>query len=545
MGLCVIDGAENCVLVNDKFAKITGLDARPGVAACDWLSCVGASERAAMGTRWEQAIRSSSGFSAQFAVAHSETMWVQVDVSCIPGVSPDLDLFVCTFTDISLARRTEQKIQRLAFFDALTNLPNRRLFLDRLNQVITGMPRKRASAAILFMDLDNFKLLNDTYGHDKGDLLLKQVANRLTSCVREADTVARLGGDEFVAVLCNLSPQVQQAAQQTERIAEKILTALNKPYDLDGLVYSNTPSIGIALVEDGQSRMEDLLKRADMAMYQAKSAGRNTWRFFDPEMQAVIAARTALESELRHAIGRNEFRLHFQPQVDVRGKVFGAEAFLRWDHPSRGFISPSAFIPLAEETGLIIPIGRWVLDAACSQLVAWQGSPVTRDLTLAVKVSGMQFRHPEFVDEVRSALNVSGANASQLVLEINENLLMANVEEIIEKTQVLSAMGIGISLADLGTGYSSLSHLKRLSLEQLRIDQTFVRGLLSNSNDEAVARSIFALADSLNLRVSAEGVETLAQRDALAEQGCRLFQGYLFSKPVEARTFESMLAEQA
>jgi diguanylate cyclase (GGDEF)-like protein len=542
MGLCVTDGLKNCVLVNDQFSQITGLKMLPSAENCNWIPCVGASYRPTIGSQWEKALRSRSGFTAQFGLAHSDTAWAQVVVSCVRGARPDFDLFVCAFSDISQARRAEQKIQRMAFFDDLTNLPNRRLLLDRLSQVISGLTRQRESVAVLFLDLDNFKALNDTYGHDKGDLLLKQVAKRLKACVREVDTVARLGGDEFVAVLCNLSVEEARSAQQAEKVAEKIITALNKPYLLGGVEHYSTPSIGISLVRDAKERVEELLKRTDMAMYQAKAAGRNTWRFFDPDMQLVVAARTAMEAELRAALQRAELCLHYQPQVDAHGHVFGAEAFLRWAHPSKGFVSPAAFIPLAEETGLMIPIGQWLISAACDQLVQWASSATTRELTLTIKVSAQHFRQATFVAEVHEALQRSTAPVARLKLEINENLLMADVDDVIEKTQALSALGIGISLADLGTGYSSLSHLKRLALEQLRIDQTFVRGLLTDSNDEAVARSIFALAASMNLRVSAEGVETAAQRTALLDQGCTQFQGYLFCRPIEVTLFEQMLA---
>jgi diguanylate cyclase (GGDEF)-like protein len=415
--------------------------------------------------------------------------------------------------------------------------------MDRLNQVVKSVTRSRNSAALLFMDLDNFKSLNDTMGHFKGDLLLQQVAARLKTAVRSGDTVARLGGDEFVAVLENLSPRLRDAARQVRSIAENILGSLNLPYDLAGFEHHSTPSIGIALFGSAFDSVEELMKRADMAMYQAKAAGRNTFRFFDPEMQAVIAARVELESELRIGLHEKQFVLHYQPKVDTAGQLMGAEAYVRWLHPKRGLVSPASFIPLAEETGLIVPLGNFILTAACEQLHLWSASPDTDKLTIEVKLSGLQLRQTDFVESVLRTIQETQANPELLKLEINENLLLVDIEDIIEKTAALSKHGVVFSLADLGTGYSSLSHLRRLALDQLRIDQSFVRGLLTNSNDASVTRSIFALADSLKLKVGAEGVETQEQLNVLAGHGCIEFQGYLFSQPLRVEEFEALLLQ--
>jgi diguanylate cyclase (GGDEF)-like protein len=393
----------------------------------------------------------------------------------------------------------------------------------------------------LFLDLDNFKSLNDTMGHHKGDLLLQKVAFRLKTAVRNGDTVARLGGDEFVAVLENLSSRMRDAARQVRSVAEKILACLNELYDLGDLEHHSTPSIGIAMFGPSQESVEELMKRADMAMYQAKAAGRNTFRFFEPEMQAVIAARIELENELRIALQHDQFVLHYQPQFNAEGELMGAEAFVRWLHPKRGVVSPATFIPLAEETGLIVRLGHFVLTAACEQLHRWSLSPATSGLTMEVKVSGQELRQGDYVHLVLQTIKETGAKAQLLKLELNESLLTVDVEDIIEKTRQLSRHGVVFSLADLGTGYSSLSHLRRLALDQLRIDQSFVRGLLTNSNDAAVTRSIFALADSLKLKVGAEGVETQEQRDVLAAHGCIEFQGYLFSQPLKVDDFERLL----
>jgi diguanylate cyclase (GGDEF)-like protein len=484
-------------------------------------------------------------FAAEYRIEKPDgrLIWVYAQAQRQTGAHGELSGYVCSTTDITPSKAAEKEIQQLAFYDSLTGLPNRRLLLDRLKQVMTAASRTAHGGALLFLDLDNFKMLNDTAGHDKGDLLLKQVAQRLKGSVREGDTVARLGGDEFVAVLENLSVNPREAARQAESVGEKVLLNLSQSYLLDGLEHYSTPSIGITMFDRKHDSIDELMKRADMAMYQAKAAGRNTLRFFDPEMQAAVAARNALEADMRLGLLDKQFILNYQPQLDAQGVITGAEAFIRWQHPKQGLVSPAAFIPLAEETGLILPLGAWVLETACRQLSLWGKTPKTRHLTLAVKVSAQQFRQHDFTSQVLDVLKATGACAAKLKLELNESLLIADVEDIIAKTTILSERGIGISLDDLGTGYSSLSHLKRLSLDQLRIDQSFVRGLLTNSNDAAVTKSIFALAQSLGLRVSAEGIETKEQRDVLAAHGCHAYQGYFFSQPLQVSDFEKLLCD--
>ncbi|WP_295412788.1 EAL domain-containing protein, partial [uncultured Thiodictyon sp.] len=385
--------------------------------------------------------------------------------------------------------------------------------------------------ALMFVDLDNFKVLNDTLGHSVGDLLLQQVAGRLLDCVRESDTVARLGGDEFVVMLEGLSERTEAAAAKAQGIGVKLLAALNEPYELAGYRCHSTASLGIALIADRHTPVEDLLKQADLAMYQAKAAGRNTLRFFNPDMQAALEARSALETQLRDGLRDGQFLLYYQAQVDGAGDLTGAEALVRWQHPQRGLVAPGEFIPLAEETGLILPLGRWVLESACAQLAAWAHQPPRAHLTLAVNVSARQFRDPGFVDQVRAALAASGADPHRLKLELTESLLLEDVTDTIAKMTALKSLGLGFSLDDFGTGYSSLSYLKRLPLDQLKIDQSFVRDALDNPNDAAIIRAILALAPNLNLTVIAEGVETPAQRAFLIASGCRAFQGYLFGRP--------------
>ena len=464
-------------------------------------------------------------------------------ITAVTDSAGALTHYVSTLTDISQRKAAEEQIQNLAFYDPLTQLPNRRLLLDRLQQALASSARSDRTGALLFIDLDNFKLLNDTLGHDKGDLLLQQVARRLTQCVREGDSVARLGGDEFLLVLEELSGNATEAATQVKAIGEKILDALNRPYNLDGHDYHNTPSIGVTLFSDHLCSVDELMKHADLAMYEAKKAGRNTLRFFDPRMQATITARAALEKDLREGLLQQQFLLYYQPQVNAAGHITGTEALLRWQHPQRGVVSPAVFIPLAEETHLILPIGQWVMEMACLQLVEWAKSPDTAHLSIAVNVSALQFRQADFADQVLAVLQRSGANPLKLKIELTESLLLDNVEDIIAKMTVLKTRGIGFSLDDFGTGYSSLSYLKRLPLDQLKIDQTFVRDLLTDPNDAAIARTIVALAQSLGLSVIAEGVETTAQRDCLALQGCLAYQGYLFGRPLPVTDFEQLLRQ--
>ncbi|WP_407704159.1 putative bifunctional diguanylate cyclase/phosphodiesterase [Xylophilus rhododendri] len=440
---------------------------------------------------------------------------------------------------ITERKRVEDEIERLAFYDALTGLPNRRLLLDRLTGALDRCRERTQRGALLFIDLDNFKDLNDTMGHDVGDSLLERVANRIVSCARPGDTVARLGGDEFVVMLEGLPHADDEATQAVSAVARHVLEALNHPYLLEGYQHHSTPSVGIAFFDGDIESVDDLLKRADLAMYQAKAAGRNTICFFQPEMQEAVTARSALEADLRSAIGNHELLLFFQPVVNEQSRLTGAEVLLRWQHPVRGMVMPGEFIPLAEQTGLILPVGNWVLETACEQLVRWGAQPATRELTLAVNVSARQFRQVDFVATVLGVLERTGARPDRLKIELTESLLLSDVEDIIGKMTALKAHGVGFSLDDFGTGYSSLSYLKRLPLDQLKIDQSFVRDVLTDPNDAAIVRTILALAESLDLAVVAEGVETAGQLDFLRRSGCRAFQGYYFSRPAPV---EAMMA---
>ena len=415
--------------------------------------------------------------------------------------------------------------------------------MDRLQQVLVNGARSGLTTAVLFVDLDNFKTLNDTRGHEVGDLLLKDVAQRLRSCVREQDTVARLGGDEFVVVLQNLSSDAPEAAAQARTLGELILAQLRQPYELAGHEHHFTASIGVTLLNHQRDSVDEVLKQADMAMYRAKGAGRNTLRFFDPDMQQAVNRRALLETELHNGLRRAQFLLLYQPQVDSQGRVTGAEALVRWQHPVQGMVPPSEFIPLAEESGLILPLGQWVMETALRQQARWQQDPLFAHLSLAINVSARQFLQDDFVAQVLALVQQTGANPAQIKLELTESLLLANVDSVIATMRALKAHGLGFSLDDFGTGYSSLSYLKRLPLDQIKIDQGFVRDVLLDASDAAIARSIIALAGSLGLSVIAEGVETTAHHQFLLAHGCQAFQGYLFGRPLTLEDFESRVRQ--
>ena len=445
--------------------------------------------------------------------------------------------------DVTAQKLAADQIHRLAFYDPLTGLPNRRLLQEQLKKSLQINSRHGMRGALLFIDLDNFKTLNDTLGHDVGDVLLQQVAERLRACVRESDTVARLGGDEFVVVLDDLDGDALDAAAHAEGIGKKILSSLNAPYQLAGREHRSSPSIGITLMGDAIQSVDDLLKQADLAMYQAKAAGRNTLRFFDVAMQSDVDSRVAMESDLRDGLqGGEELELHFQPMVDVLGHVTGAEALVRWQQPQRGLVMPTEFIPLAEATGLILPLGRWVLNTACEQLALWACDPITSHLSLAVNVSARQLREPDFVAQVAGVLQRTGAPAQRLRLELTETVLVHRVEDIIVKMKELRAMGVGFSLDDFGTGYSSLNYLKQLPLDLLKIDHSFVQDVLTDPNDAAIARTIVGLGHSLGLSVVAEGVETAEQREFLANIGCFCYQGFLFAEALPIDEFNAYVA---
>ena len=439
--------------------------------------------------------------------------------------------FIGIVRDISERKKREDKIHQLAFYDPLTSLPNRRLLLDRLYQAQSGCSRTGAHAALLFLDLDNFKDFNDSAGHDKGDLLLCQVAERLVQATRHGDTVARLGGDEFVILMTELSNTEEVAAVQSETLAVKLLTKVSQLYDIEAISYQCSASIGITIFNRSADVVGDLLKQADMAMYKAKATGRNRVCFFNPKMQADVNTKAEIIQELYTAISNEQFELYYQKQIDDQGHAIGVEVLLRWCHPMKGMISPAQFIPIAEDTGLIVPIGQWVLQQACQTLASWANESATEALTIAVNISAIQFNKNNFVQTVLDALHKTGANPRRLKLELTESMLVSDIADIKTKMSALQQHGVMFTIDDFGTGYSSLFYLKQLPLNQLKIDQAFVRDILVDDNDRAIAQSVITLSQSLKLEVIAEGVETQAQRALLQSMGCSAYQGYLFGKP--------------
>lgn len=448
---------------------------------------------------------------------------------------------VAVFGDISERKAQTEHIYRLAFYDRLTGLPNRRLLTERIDKAMAAGPVTGQQCAILMMDLDHFKQLNDTLGHKVGDALLVAVAQRLQSLFGDQRTIARPGGDEFVVMLELVAVDTRRAAEAAIEHAEKLVALFHAPFDIEDQLHHITTSVGVVLCNEQQLAADELLKRADIAMYQAKAAGRNTFRLFDAAMASRLTERAALEAEFRQALELKQLMLHYQVQVDIDGKARGVEALVRWQHPVRGLVAPGLFIPMAEETGLILPMGQWVLEEACQQIADWQARSDMDPLLVAVNVSAHQIFQPDFVDRVRTALQNSGAKPSLLQLELTESVLARNMEDIILKMRQLTALGVTFSLDDFGTGYSSLAYLKRLPLQQLKIDASFVRDILTDANDAAITRTVIALGQSLGLEVIAEGVERSEQGELLRQQGCPMFQGYLFGRPVPAEALEAQL----
>jgi len=541
-GMLVTDANRVILRVNSAFSQITGYSEDEIIGKHPGMLSSGRHDMDFYASMWESIVNTGSWEGDVWnRRKNGEVYPAHLTFTAVKGRDGTIVNYVATLVDITSRKSAEEEIQHLAYYDSLTGLPNRRLLMDRLSQALVTSARAKGGGAILFLDLDHFKTLNDTLGHDVGDLLLKQVSERLTSCVREGDTVARIGGDEFVIMLEGLSESIFEAARQAELICEKILNALNQPYQLNSYEYHSTTSIGATLFSGHEIESDELLKQADIAMYQSKTAGRNAIRFFDPVMQEVINNRALLERELHKAFDNDQFQLHYQLQVNNLGHALGAEALIRWMHPERGMVLPFHFISLAEEIGLILPIGKWVIETACSQLSVWQQSKFTKDIVLSINVSAKQFRQADFAEQIQDAVSRHGINPALLKLELTESLLLEDVEEIIATMTTLRETGVQFSLDDFGTGYSSLMYLKRLPLNQLKIDQSFVRDLITDVSDQAIVHTIIAMAKSLSLDIIAEGVETEEQLQFLLNKGCTCYQGYLFGRPLPIQQFEDLL----
>jgi diguanylate cyclase (GGDEF)-like protein/PAS domain S-box-containing protein len=539
----MITDAQGVILrVNQAFTRTTGYTAEEIVGQTPRVLKSGRHSPEFYRMMWETILRTGTWHGEIWdRRKNGEIYPIWLSISSVKGDDGVVSHYVGSHIDISERKVAEEKIQTLAFYDHLTGLPNRRLLLDRLQQALASSGRNSRLGAMLLIDLDNFKSLNDTLGHDIGDLLLQQVTQRLGSCIREGDTLARLGGDEFVVILLDLSEQPIEAAAQTESVSEKILDVLRQSYQLNKHVYHCTASIGATLFNGTQQSMDELMKQADIAMYQSKKADRNTMRFFDPKMQESITARVLLEDELREALRKKQFHLYYQVQVDSSSRHIGAEALIRWMHPERGLVPPLEFIPLAEETGLILPIGLWVLERACSQLKAWEQNSLTRDLVLAINVSAKQFRQADFVAQIQAAVQLFAINPKLLKLELTESLLLNDIENTIIIMNSLNEIGVQFSLDDFGTGYSSLQYLKRLPIDQLKIDQSFVRDIATSINDKMIVHTIIIMAQTLGFEVIAEGVDAEEQRQFLLNNGCSHFQGNLFGRPVPIEQFNALL----
>jgi diguanylate cyclase (GGDEF)-like protein/PAS domain S-box-containing protein len=541
-GMMVTDENGIIIRVNQAFTRLTGYSAEEAIGRNPSMLKSDRQDAAFFDRMWASLHRDKNWQGEIWNRRKNGEIYPEwLNITAVTGKDERVTNYVGTFIDFTERKQAENEIHHLAYYDTLSQLPNRRLLLDRLRQAVATGARNRSGGALLFIDLDNFKTLNDTKGHGIGDLLLIEAARRLLACVREGDTVARFGGDEFVLLLEGLSEEPAVAAVQARGVGEKVLDVLSRPYILEGNEFHSSSSMGITLFINYRQELDELLKQADTAMYEAKKSGRNTLRFFDPAMQEELEVRAQLEGGLREALRKQQFRLYYQMQVDHGGRIIGAEVLLRWIHPERGLVSPLQFIPLAEETGLIIPIGQWVLEQACLQLKTWEADPHTRELQLAVNVSERQFRQQDFVEQVQGILDRTGIDPSRLKLELTESIVLDDVADTIAKMQALRQLGVSFSMDDFGTGYSSLAYLTQLPLNQLKIDKSFVQHIGSKASDATIIQTIIGMAENLGMEVIAEGVETEEQRDFLEANGCMLYQGYLFGKPVPREEFDALL----
>lgn len=541
-GILVTDAQTKILRVNKAFTEITGYTPEQVVGKSPSILSSGEHDKEFYAVMWKAIAEKGSWEGEVWNRRNNGQIYPErLVINAVKDELGQVSNYVATIADITQSKADSEEIKNLAFYDPLTQLPNRRLLYDRLGQALVSSARTRRYGALLFFDVDNFKILNDTHGHNTGDLLLKLIATRLQSALRAGDTVARIGGDEFVILLEDLEQNGVDAANFVELLGQKILGLLAQPYKLDSHDYLSTVSVGVTLFCGQEVNAESLIKQADIAMYQAKSSGKNAIRFFDIQMQKVVEERMLLEKELRMAIEREQFQLYYQIQVDSQGKAIGAEALIRWEHPVHGLVLPSRFISLAEDTGLILTIGQWVLENACKQLKKWEDNPVTAKLALAINMSAKQFNQDGFVKMVEKVIKQHKINPNLLKFEIVESMLLEKLDQMAVKMASLKKLGISFELDDFGTGYSSLQYLKMLPLHQVKIDQSFVRDVEIDGNDKAIVRTIISMGHSLDMKVTAEGVETEAQRAFLIQHGCDHFQGYLFGNPMPINDFENLV----
>ncbi len=542
--IMITDEKSNIVRVNNAFTEITGFKSWEVQGLNPRIMSSGRHDQEFYKEMWQQLLEKGSWAGEIWDRRKSGEIYPKwMTITAVKDEAGRTVNYVALFSDITERKRNEEEIRGLAFYDALTQLPNRRLFMDRIQNAMAASVRNGDFGALLFIDLDRFKVLNDTLGHDYGDLLLIEVAERIRQCVREVDTVARLGGDEFVVVLEGIGAHREEASHKAGLVAEKIRESLAHPYQLKEHEHYTSPSIGVELFHDGVESQDDLIKHADVAMYQAKNAGRNTVRFYDPSLQHDLDTRAMLENDLRRAIENDELQLHYQVQVDNERKLVGVEALLRWQHPTRGMIPPAKFIPVAEESMLIVELGDWVLHHACAQLALWSVDPLKSGLTMAVNVSAHQFAAHDFVAHLASILQRHGVAPNRLKLELTEGVVLNDITDVVKKMQALKDLGVQLSLDDFGTGYSSLSYLKKLPLDQLKIDRSFVRDITVDQSDAGMVQSIIDMAKNFRHDVIAEGVETEAQLSFLKHNACMAYQGYFFSKPIPLDELERLIKD--
>lgn len=530
--ILITDEKEKIIQVNKAFTEITGYSSEEVIGKTPKILSSGVQDKEFYRQMWHDIEAKGWWRGEIYNRRKNGEIYPEYEViTKIQNKQGKVTNYLATFSDITQRKHNEQRIHQLAFYDSLTGLANRRLLEELVQNSISKSLISNKFNALLFLDLDHFKNLNDTLGHKKGNDILKIISTRIRGCIRDQDTAARPGGDEFIVLLEGLSTDETEAASQASRIATGLLKQINMPLIIGEENYVISASIGISLFNDQQHSIEDLLKHSDMAMYQAKESGRNAFKFFDPKMQEAALSRTKLESDIRKALEQGQFSLYYQPKVTFNGEVTGYEALIRWIHPERGMVSPAEFIPLAEETGLILPIGRWVIVEACKTLESWQQSEETRNLNLSVNISARQFQQSDLVSNILEITNKYQIDLTKFEIEITESMLMDDLQNTVIKMKQLNEAGINFSLDDFGTGYSSLSYLKSLPVDFLKIDQSFVRDMLLDADDAAIVETIIALAKTLKLEVIAEGVETPEQANTLNQLGCDLLQGYLYGRP--------------